>query len=156
MLKLLWLVGLQQEVDELLLSITSCPIIIILENNLSYCLQKKKFSNFDHRYNVSPIHLLALLVVRNVMKLVRVWVECLWSGSRLQNFEYQWSKAVPWLRSLVASLSPRRPRFAPGSIHEEFMVYKMALGQVFSEFFDFLLSISFHRRSPNSYHLGNA
>jgi hypothetical protein len=31
-----------------------------------------------------------------------------------------------------------------------------ALGQLFSEFFGFTLSISFHRRSPNSYHLGNA
>jgi hypothetical protein len=62
------------------------------------------------------------------------------------------SKVVPWLRWLVAGISPRRP----GSIHVGFVVDKVALGQVFSEFFGFPLSISFHRRSPNSYHLGNA
>jgi hypothetical protein len=39
--------------------------------------------------------------------------------------------AVPWLRSLVAGLSPRRPGFAPGSIHMGFVVDKVALGQVF-------------------------
>jgi hypothetical protein len=36
--------------------------------------------------------------------------------------------AVPWLRSLAADLSPRRPGFAPGSIHVEFVVDKVALG----------------------------
>jgi hypothetical protein len=40
-------------------------------------------------------------------------------------------RAVPWLRSLVAGLSPRRPGFAPGSIHVGFVVDKVALGQVF-------------------------
>jgi hypothetical protein len=30
--------------------------------------------------------------------------------------------AVPWLRSLVAGLSPQRPGFAPGSIHVGFVV----------------------------------
>jgi hypothetical protein len=37
--------------------------------------------------------------------------------------------AVPWLRSLVAGLSPRR--FSPGSIRVGFVVDKVALGQVF-------------------------
>jgi hypothetical protein len=45
-------------------------------------------------------------------------------------------QAVPWLRSLVAGLSPRRPGFAPGSIHVEFVVDRF-----FSEFFGFPLSI---------------
>jgi hypothetical protein len=40
-------------------------------------------------------------------------------------------RAVPWLRSLVAGLSPRRPGFAPGSIHVGFVVENVALGQVF-------------------------
>jgi hypothetical protein len=40
-------------------------------------------------------------------------------------------KAVPWLRSLVAGLSPRRPGFAPRSIHVGFVMDKVALGQVF-------------------------
>jgi len=38
---------------------------------------------------------------------------------------------VPWLRRLVAGLSPRRPGFAPGSVHVGFVVDKVALGQVF-------------------------
>jgi hypothetical protein len=38
---------------------------------------------------------------------------------------------VPWLRSLVAGLSPRRPGLAPGSTHVGFVVEKVALGQVF-------------------------
>jgi hypothetical protein len=41
------------------------------------------------------------------------------------------SVAVPWLRSLVAGLSSRRPGFAPGSSHVRFVVDKVALGQVF-------------------------
>jgi hypothetical protein len=39
--------------------------------------------------------------------------------------------AVPWLRSLVARLSPQRPGFAPGSVHLGFVVDRVALGQVF-------------------------
>jgi hypothetical protein len=37
------------------------------------------------------------------------------------------SKAMPWLRPLVAGLSPQRP----GSIHVGFVVDKITLGQVF-------------------------
>jgi hypothetical protein len=37
---------------------------------------------------------------------------------------------TPWLRWLVAGLSPRMPGFAPGSIHVGFVV-RVALGQVF-------------------------
>jgi hypothetical protein len=39
--------------------------------------------------------------------------------------------AVPWLRRLVAGLSPRRPVFDPGLVHVGFVVEKVALGQVF-------------------------
>jgi hypothetical protein len=35
------------------------------------------------------------------------------------------------LRRLVAGLSPRKPGFDPGSVHAEFVVDKVALGQVF-------------------------
>jgi hypothetical protein len=35
------------------------------------------------------------------------------------------AKAVPWLKRLVAGLSPRRPGFAPGSIHVGFVVDKV-------------------------------
>jgi hypothetical protein len=40
------------------------------------------------------------------------------------------SGAVPWIRSLVAGLSPWRPGFAPGSIHMGFLLGKVAPGQV--------------------------
>jgi hypothetical protein len=40
------------------------------------------------------------------------------------------NRAVPWLRRLVASLSPPRPGFDPGSVHVGFVVDKVALEQV--------------------------
>jgi hypothetical protein len=40
-------------------------------------------------------------------------------------------KAVPWLRWLVAGLSPRRLGFDPGSVHVGCVVDKVALVQVF-------------------------
>jgi hypothetical protein len=39
--------------------------------------------------------------------------------------------AVPWLRRLVAGLSPLRPGFDPGSVHVGLVVDNVALGQVF-------------------------
>jgi hypothetical protein len=60
---------------------------------------------------------------------------------------------MSWLRSLVAGLSLRMP----GSMHVGFVVDKVALGQVFLRVLRFsCVSIFFHRRSPNSYHLENA
>jgi hypothetical protein len=38
--------------------------------------------------------------------------------------------AVPWLRRLVAGLSPRRPGFDPGSVHVGYVVDKVALRQI--------------------------
>jgi hypothetical protein len=52
-LKLPLLVDPQQKVGELILSITSCPTIIILENSLNYIVQKCGYGNFNHRYNFS-------------------------------------------------------------------------------------------------------
>jgi len=68
---------------------------------------------------------------------------------------YPW--VVPWVRRLVAGLSPRRPGFASGSIHVGFVVDSVAQGQFFLRVLRFSpVNLSFHRRSPNSYHLGNA
>jgi hypothetical protein len=68
--------------------------------------------------------------------------------------KYKISVVVTPLRRLVAGLSPQRPGFAPRSIRVGFMVDKVALGTVFfSEFFGFLLSVSFHRRCPT--HVGD-
>jgi hypothetical protein len=46
-------------------------------------------------------------------------------------------KAVPWLRRLVASVSPRKPGFDPGPVHVGFVVVKVALGQVFPRVLQF-------------------
>jgi hypothetical protein len=48
-----------------------------------------------------------------------IWTSLLWQPDL--------SLAVPWLRRLVASLSPRRPGF----VNVGFVVEKVALGQVF-------------------------
>jgi hypothetical protein len=40
-------------------------------------------------------------------------------------------------QGLVAGFQPRLPGFKPGSSHVGFVVDKVALGQVFSEYFDF-------------------
>jgi hypothetical protein len=47
------------------------------------------------------------------------------------------SQAVPWLRRLVAGLPPRRFGFDPGSVCVGFVVYKVALGQVFPRVLQF-------------------
>jgi general stress protein CsbA len=60
-------------------------------------------------------------------------------------------KAVSWLRRLVAGFSPARPGFAPGLVHVVLVVVKVTLGQIFSGFFGFSLSVSFHRSSLYSY-----
>jgi hypothetical protein len=45
-------------------------------------------------------------------------------------------------------LPPRSPRFDSGSLHMEFVVDKVALGQFFfPEYFGFALQIAFHRCS---------
>jgi hypothetical protein len=43
--------------------------------------------------------------------------------------------AVPWLRRLFAGLPLRRPGFDSGSVNVEFLVVKVALGEVFLEYF---------------------
>jgi hypothetical protein len=58
----------------------------------------------------------------------------------------------------MAQVVSRRPLTAETrSIHVGFMVEKVALRQAFRRVLRFSpVNISFHRRSPNSYHLGNA
>jgi hypothetical protein len=57
---------------------------------------------------------------------------------------------MPWLRQSVTSFSVCRPKFAHGSDHVGFVVDKVAMGQVFSQFFIFP-SISVHRSFLYSY-----
>jgi hypothetical protein len=52
-------------------------------------------------------------------------------GGNKYSFSIKSEKAVPWLRRLVAGLSPRRHGFDPGSVYVRFVVGKVALGHVF-------------------------
>jgi len=47
----------------------------------------------------------------------------------LFTFVHKPCTAVPWLSLLAAGLFQRRPRFGPCSVHAEFMVGTLALGQ---------------------------
>jgi hypothetical protein len=52
---------------------------------------------------------------------------------------------VPQLRRVVASFPPRRPGFDPRSRQVGFVVDKLALGQVFTDYFGFPCQFSFHQ-----------
>jgi hypothetical protein len=73
-IKLLLLVYIQQKLGALVLSMISCSTIIILENMLNYCIENLCYVKVDPRYNVSRIHLHAILGVGNFTKVVRVCV----------------------------------------------------------------------------------
>jgi hypothetical protein len=61
---------------------------------------------------------------------------------------------VPWLRRLVAGFSPRRPGIVTESVRVGFVVYQVALGQVFLRVFRFILvSIILPWLSMLIYHL---
>jgi hypothetical protein len=70
-------------------------------------------------------------------------------------------KVTVLLGRAMAQVS-RRPLTAEARVHALVNPRGICGGQsgtgtgFFSEFFGFTLSISFHRRAPNSYHLGNA
>jgi hypothetical protein len=57
---------------------------------------------------------------------------------------------------LVAGFPSRRSGFDPGSGQVEFVVDKVALGQVFSEYFGFPCQSSFHQLLHNHPHLSGA
>ena len=59
------------------------------------------------------------------------------TDSRSTDTTYCRQVAVPWLRRLVAGLPPRRPGFDPGSVHVEFVVDIVALGQAFPQILRF-------------------
>jgi hypothetical protein len=75
LLKLPLLAEFQQKVGESLLCTISCPSIIILESTLNWCIDKSGYGNFNHQYNFSPVHLLALLDVGNFKKVVHVYTK---------------------------------------------------------------------------------
>jgi hypothetical protein len=58
--------------------------------------------------------------------------------------------ALPELKRLVASFPPQQPGFDPGSGQVGFFVDKVALRQVFSEYFGFPYQSTFHQIAPQS------
>jgi hypothetical protein len=64
--------------------------------------------------------------------------------------------AVQYFKQLVAGFPPRRPGFEPGSSHVIFVADKVALGQVFSEYFGFPCQSSFHKLLHHYNHQGLA
>jgi hypothetical protein len=83
-LNLSLLAELQLKVGKLVISTSSCPSILILENTLNWCLEKCGYGTCGHQYNVSPIHLHALLGVGNIKKAVHLCADGPCCGPRLQ------------------------------------------------------------------------
>jgi hypothetical protein len=79
--------------------------------------------------------------------MINTWRDSRESQQRKWNLGFKMRAAVPWLKRLVAGLTPRRPGFAPGLVHVEFVEDKMALGQIFLRLFGFPLSI-YHYTTP--------
>jgi hypothetical protein len=63
--------------------------------------------------------------------------------------------AAPLLKRLVAGFPPRRPGFDPGSDEVGFVVDRVALWKVFSEYFGFPCQSSFHQLLHNHPHLSS-
>jgi hypothetical protein len=63
---------------------------------------------------------------------------------------YSEIEATPQLKRLVAAFPPRRPGVKPGSGQVGFVVNKVALEQVFSEYFGFPCQFFILPNSPSS------
>ena len=59
------------------------------------------------------------------------------------------------IRLAIASCKSRGPGFRPGPVHVRFAVDSVALGQGFSEYFNFMLSLSFHQSCIHYMHFNN-
>jgi hypothetical protein len=64
-------------------------------------------------------------------------------------------KAEPKLKRLVAGFPPRRPGFEHRSCYVRFVVDKVALGQVFFEYFGFHYLLLFQQLLQNRHHLSS-
>jgi hypothetical protein len=65
------------------------------------------------------------------------------------------AEAAQQLKRVVAGFPPRRPGLAPESGQVGFVVGKVALGQVFSEYLGFSCQSSFHQILHPPNHLGH-
>jgi hypothetical protein len=63
--------------------------------------------------------------------------------------------AMPQIRQLVVGFPPLRPGFEHGSGHVGFVVDRVALRQVFSDYFGFPCQFVFHRLLHNHHHLSS-
>jgi hypothetical protein len=62
---------------------------------------------------------------------------------------------MPLVRRLVVCFPTRRSGFELGSVHVGFVVNNVALGQVFSKYFDFPCQFAFHRLLHTHHHLSS-
>jgi hypothetical protein len=77
------------------------------------------------------------------------------SGLELNTSRIQAFRPVAVLRRLVAGFPPRRSGFDPKSKHVGFVAGKVALGQVFYEYFVFPCQFSFHQMLQNNLSSGD-
>jgi hypothetical protein len=84
-----------------------------------------------------------------------MWETKWFTNELLNNMEHRLLlfKAVPQLRRSVPGFPPRWPGFEPKSIHVGFVVDKVTLRQVFSEYFSSPCQFSFHRLLHTHHHL---
>jgi hypothetical protein len=82
------------------------------------------------------------------------WVHCIHYMTSNDKTKWLWTAmrkyvAAPQLKRSVAGFPPRRPGFDPGSGQVGFVMDKVALGQVFSEYLVFSCQSSFHQLLHN-------
>jgi hypothetical protein len=92
------------------------------------------------------------------------WIEYFWEPCVIGFFScaikintsscFTFMLATPKLKRLVTGFPPWRPGFAPGAGQVGFVVDKVALGQVFSEYFGFPCQSLFHQILHNHNHPG--
>jgi hypothetical protein len=119
------------------LTLNKIPGFIFIQNkglncsfiyyNILFCLYAYKIGNSKLNCNEYSPHS-AILFPVNVMLTVTIVLE-----------------VIPYLRRLVVCFTSLRPGFEPRADRIWFVVDEVALGQVFSEYFDFLCQFSFHQ-----------
>ena len=95
----------------------------------------------------------AILSLYNINWLVFIREKmCLLRGTDWESELYKatalWRQTMPWLRPLIAGLSPRRMEFDRRSIHVRFLVIKMTPGQVFLRILQFYTNAHTHLHPP--------
>ena len=129
-----------------------CSLYNISIINASPVVVTKCTNKFTLHFTQTPYLCAALLltVSRTYCKVLLPTVNSVWCNERsasTTNINFRRIFTKQCLSRLAVRLSMRRPDFHHSSVHVRFVVYKMALGQVFPEYVGFSLSASFHQRS---------